>query len=228
MSTVNKNTYLILRIEKTIVMSSLRTSFILEASAKSVRVVPESESHASDRDENCSHLSSSPPSKFRVEIRSTGDFHPPRGALWTAKRLCSIRDVKSGGRRLPQGAGPEHRARSPLTGLETSFLQLDEARRLEQRVEEAHIGSAARRARYERARCHAATGHARRWPLTWPSGRRANGDAARASRGPRARPIAARDSRRRGGLAIDVSAARGTTGAPSGAIACRWRAAEPL
>lgn len=92
--------------------------------------------------------------------------------------------VKSGGRRPPQGAGPERYARSPLTGLEAPLLQLDEARRLEQRVEEAHIESAARRARYERARCHAATGHARRGPLTWPSGRRANDGAARVSRGP--------------------------------------------
>lgn len=123
--------------------------------------------------------------------------------------------VKSGGRR-PQGAGPERYARSPLTGLEAPLLQLDEARRLEQRVEEAHIESAARRARYERARCHAATGHARRGPLTWPSGRRANDGAARVSRGP----------------ALDQCRAARTNGA-GGAIdglvqfAVRWERRDP-
>lgn len=124
--------------------------------------------------------------------------------------------VKSGGRRPPQGAGPERYARSPLTGLEAPLLQLDEARRLEQRVEEAHIESAARRARYERARCLAATGHARRGPLTWPSGRRANDGAARVSRGP----------------ALDQCRAARTNGA-GGAIdglvqfAVRWERREP-
>lgn len=121
--------------------------------------------------------------------------------------------VKSGGRRPPQGAGPERYARSPLTGLEAPLLQLDEARRLEQRVEEAHIESAARRARYERARCHAATGHARRGPLTWPSGRRANGGTARVSRG--SAPDQCRAARANGaGGAIDGSAVRRATGAP--------------
>ncbi|CAH2237515.1 jg4290 [Pararge aegeria aegeria] len=44
----------------------------------------------------------------------------------------------------PQGAGQACReGASPLTGLEAPLLQLDEARRLEQRVEEAHVRSAA-------------------------------------------------------------------------------------
>ncbi|CAF4886492.1 unnamed protein product [Pieris macdunnoughi] len=57
-----------------------------------------------------------------------------------------------------------------LTGLQAQLLQLDEARRLQQGLEAAHVGR--RAAQFERARCHAATGHARRAPLTWPSSRR--------------------------------------------------------
>ncbi|CAH4028103.1 unnamed protein product [Pieris brassicae] len=57
-----------------------------------------------------------------------------------------------------------------LTGLQAKLLQLDEARRLQQGLEAAHVGR--RAARFERARCHAATGHARRAPLTWPPRRR--------------------------------------------------------
>lgn len=48
-----------------------------------------------------------------------------------------------------------------LTGLEAPLLLLYVARRLQQ-IEEAHIGRRRSRARYRRARCHAATGHARR------------------------------------------------------------------
>lgn len=48
-----------------------------------------------------------------------------------------------------------------LTGLEAPLLLLYVARRLQQ-IEEAHIGRRRSRARYKRARCHAATGHARR------------------------------------------------------------------
>ncbi|KAJ0172937.1 hypothetical protein K1T71_011113 [Dendrolimus kikuchii] len=46
------------------------------------------------------------------------------------------------------------------------------------------------RARYKRARCHAATGHARRAPLTWPPPPPANERWARASRDRRREPIA--------------------------------------
>lgn len=95
---------------------------------------------------------------------------------------------------------------SLLTGLEAPLLQLDEARRLEQRVEEAHVGAARPRAVQAR-------------PLSrrdWPRAPRAahvagaapaNGSAARGARDRRAQPMSAWPARARGACAIDAIAA---------------------
>lgn len=70
----------------------------------------------------------------------TGEFRASfvyvgRGAWRSRSRAAALVEGGGGGRR--------RRARRPaLTGLEAPLLQLDEARRLEQRVEEAHVGSA--------------------------------------------------------------------------------------
>lgn len=100
--------------------------------------------------------------------------------------------VTCGGESGADGGRCGHGHWSVLTGLEAPLLQLDEARRLEQRVEQAHVGRAARPARYKRARCHAATGHARRAPLTWPPPLRANSVVAARSRDCATRPMSGR------------------------------------
>lgn len=110
---------------------------------------------------------------------------------------------RAGGRR----GGGRALAGAALTGLESPLLELDEARRLEQRVEEAHVGSAGGRA--VRARPLSC----RDWPRAcWRSrGRRPADQWRRCAAVTWPRRPANRGSRsaRRGACAIDVSAAGG-------------------
>lgn len=108
---------------------------------------------------------------FRLPLFTWGEAAGARGAgggrggagRGEGAACCSRSRAAGGGglhARRP-GAGRWRLALTLLTGLEAPLLQLDEARRLEQRVEQAH-GLAAGGARWWRGRCHAATGHARR------------------------------------------------------------------
>ncbi|CAH2051784.1 unnamed protein product, partial [Iphiclides podalirius] len=153
--------------------------------------------------------------------RRNSDFLCLRGA-GRAAAACRSRSRAAGARAVAQsgaecGRALPLRAGVGLTGLEAPLLELDEARRLEQRVEEAHVGGRHGRALYERARCHAATGHARRAPLTWPLHRPPNGGAARASRDHHHAPTARRLR------AIDAVAARSNTRRSARAAPARSR-----
>lgn len=127
----------------------------------------------------------------RASARCTGAPATGRSRIGARPGTGFTRDVWRRERRA-DGGRCGHGHWSVLTGLEAPLLQLDEARRLEQRVEQAHVGRAARPARYKRARCHAATGHARRAPLTWPPPLRANSVVAARSRDCATRPMSGR------------------------------------
>ncbi|CAH0713992.1 unnamed protein product, partial [Brenthis ino] len=131
----------------------------------------------------------------------TGEFRA--SFVYVGRGAWSSRS-RAGGRR---GAGGRSAGGAALTGLESPLLELDEARRLEQRVEEAHVGSAGGRA--VRARPLSC----RDWPRAcWRSRGRRPADQLRrgaAVTWPRRPANCTARSARRGACAIDASAAGG-------------------
>ncbi|CAG4934179.1 unnamed protein product [Colias eurytheme] len=87
-----------------------------------------------------------------------------RAARGRPARATRVRASPGPGNRRAAGGAGRTGGRAPLTGVEAPLLQLDEPRRLQEGVEEAHVYAAAA----QRARPMSRRDWRRRGALTWP------------------------------------------------------------